>query len=138
MNLSPHFTLAEFVRSQYAARHGIDNTPTPDVIDNLRLVALNLEVARYWLSRAAGRDVPITITSGYRCWQLNDGVGGSILSAHLSGQAADFTTARYSPARVIDLIRDRMSFDQLINEFGEWVHLGFNLGVYRNQVLTIT
>ena len=33
--LSEHFRLAEFVVSQTAIRHGIDNTPPDDVVGNL-------------------------------------------------------------------------------------------------------
>jgi hypothetical protein len=34
--LSPHFTVAELTRSEAAARRGLDNTPPPDAIVNLR------------------------------------------------------------------------------------------------------
>ena len=36
--LTPHFTLAEFVRSGVAIRHNMANSPTPEVINNLRLL----------------------------------------------------------------------------------------------------
>ena len=40
--LTPHFTLAEFVRSGVAIRHNIANTPTPNAINNLRLLCENV------------------------------------------------------------------------------------------------
>ena len=36
MQLSEHFELAEFLVSETAARRGISNEPTPEVIKNLR------------------------------------------------------------------------------------------------------
>ena len=36
MQLSEHFELAEFLVSETAARRGIANEPTPEVIENLR------------------------------------------------------------------------------------------------------
>jgi hypothetical protein len=38
MHLSTHFELSEFVFSQTAARHGIDNAPPPEAIERLRQV----------------------------------------------------------------------------------------------------
>ena len=47
--LSENFTLDEFVFSQTAARLGIDNTPSPEVLANLKRLAQALE-------QAAGRE----------------------------------------------------------------------------------
>ena len=74
MRLSPHFTLAEFVTSQEAARRSIDNTPAPDVVERLRRTAAGLEAVRIRLGGA-----PIIVTSGYRSSQLNDAIGGSLI-----------------------------------------------------------
>ena len=35
--LSPHFKLSEFVVSETASRHGIDNTPPEEAVENLLL-----------------------------------------------------------------------------------------------------
>lgn len=135
MQLSEHFSLAEFTRSQTAARRDIDNTPSAEIVERLRLVAAELEVVRWWLSYEAGREVPVIVTSGFRCPELNAAVGGSESSAHQYGLAADFVTSRFSPAKVVELLRGRVRFDQLIEEFGEWTHFGLTLGRYRNEVL---
>ena len=67
--LTPHFTLAEFVRSGVAIRHNMANSPTPEVINNLRLLCENV------LEPLRRRFGVIRITSGYRCKQLNTLVG---------------------------------------------------------------
>jgi hypothetical protein len=81
MRLSPNFELAEFVVSREGGARGIDNTPPPALLDNLRKVALALEQIR----AVALNGAPILITSGYRCSRLNALVGGSPSSAHMEG-----------------------------------------------------
>ncbi len=72
-------------------------------------------------------DLPVYVTSGYRCDALNYEVGGVPDSQHLLGQAADFIVPDYgSVEQVYTAIRDAqppLPFDQLINEYGEWVHI---------------
>lgn len=84
--LTPHFKLREFTESATAMKHGIDNRPTPEVVENLRrLCTHTLEPLREKLG------LPIVITSGYRTKELNDIiVHASRKSQHMSGQAADF------------------------------------------------
>jgi uncharacterized protein YcbK (DUF882 family) len=75
--------------SQTAARMGIDNTPTPEILKNLRIMAAKLEEIRSLLG------VPVLVSSGYRCPALNKAVGGSKGSAHLLGLAADITAPSF-------------------------------------------
>ena len=84
--LTPHFKLREFTESATAKKHGIDNRPTPEVVENLkRLCQHTLEPLREKLG------LPIIITSGYRNKELNEIiVHASRKSQHMSGQAADF------------------------------------------------
>ena len=84
--LTPHFALREFVESTTARKHGIANTPTAEAVENLRRLCVNtLEPLRETLG------LPVIITSGYRCRQLNDIIGHhSSQSQHLRGLAADF------------------------------------------------
>lgn len=134
MNLTPHFTLAEFTHSQTAARRGIDNRVPLELMPNLVRTAELLEAVR------AALGVPIVISSGYRCPELNRFVGGARRSAHVMGLAADFTAPRYgTPLQVATAVRRMpMPFDQLILEYGSWVHLGLALdgARVRRQVLT--
>ena len=61
---------------------------------------------------------PIEVTSGFRCWKVNEAVGGVKNSQHLAGQAADIVPAK-SPERLrelFDIIRRRGGFQQVIYE----------------------
>lgn len=122
MNLSPHFTLAEFTVSDTAARKGIDNTPPDSAMPALRRTAQGLEAVRVRLGMA-----PITVTSGYRSLALNRAIGSKDTSQHTKGEAADFICPRFgSPSEVAWSLRDSgIEFDQLILEFGRWVHISF-------------
>lgn len=137
MHLSPHFTLAEFTASQTASRLGIDNAPTPEALANLKRTALGLEGVRVLLG------VPIIVSSGYRCLELNGAIGSKDTSQHVKGQAVDFTAPAFgSPRTVMDRIIDSgMEFDQCILEFankgGGWVHMSFVPGSGRHQALVI-
>jgi hypothetical protein len=118
--LTDHFTLAEMVASQTAARHGIDNTPPPAIIANLQRTAQMLERVRVVLGSK-----PILISSGYRSPTLNAAVGGVSTSAHTQGLAADFICPGFgSPIEICrKLMVSGLDFDQLIQE-GTWVHIG--------------
>lgn len=127
MNLTPHFSLAELVASNEAARRGIDNSPTPEALAALKRTALGLETVRMRLGGA-----PIIISSGYRCLALNRAIGSKDTSQHLLGEAADFICPRFgSPAHIVSVLKDSdVPYDQLILEYarsgGGWVHVSFS------------
>lgn len=133
MNLSTHFALDEFTLSQTAARMGLDNTPPADVLKRLQTTALGLEGVRVVLGGA-----PINISSGYRSPAVNKAVGGVPTSQHTTGQAVDFTAPRFGTVQqVFDAIkRSSIAYDQLIIEFGRWVHISFT-DKPRKQALVI-
>lgn len=133
MNLSPHFTLEEFTFSETAVRKNIANIPTPEIIENLRIVARNLEIIRQNLGH------PIIISSGYRSPAVNRLIGGSVNSAHCLGWAVDFTCPGFgTPYTVAQRISGMgLVFDQLIHEYGRWVHISFDPQA-RKKRLTIT
>lgn len=122
MKLTDNFSLHEFLRSQTATRHGISMDPPVEVIDNLRRLCVDI-LQPY-------RDVigvPITITSGYRPPRLNELIGGSTTSAHMDGRAADLYVEGLTPYMVAEGIKSmELPYDQLIHEFGEWVHVGIS------------
>lgn len=132
MNLSPHFTLAEFVISETAARAGIDNDPPLEIVAALKRTAQGLEAVRVRLGGA-----PITVTSGYRCPALNAAIGGAKDSQHMRGEAADFICPRFgSPTEVATALRDSgIEYDQLIIEFGRWVHISFSAAPRRQALI---
>jgi len=83
--LSPHFKLHEFTESVKARDHGIDNSPPPEAVENLRRLCEScLEPLREALH------LPVFITSGFRTKELNSLlVHHSEHSQHMAGQAAD-------------------------------------------------
>lgn len=130
MQLSPHFSLAEFTASSKAVQLGIDNTPPAHIVENLKRVAILLEEVRELAGHAVG------ITSGYRCPTLNKAVGGEPVSAHLLGLAADIHVVGIPHKELALMIRDSgIEYDQLIYEI-DWVHIGLAEGKLRQQDLT--
>ena len=81
-----YFTIKEMTASQTAKLHHIDNTPTEEVIGNLKKIMYILDMIRVYMRK------PIFINSGYRCKKLNEMVGGVYNSMHTKGLAADFRT----------------------------------------------
>jgi zinc D-Ala-D-Ala carboxypeptidase len=120
MNISPHFTLAEMTASQTAARAGLDNTPPAEALERLQALCKLLEEVRAWLYFA-----PVQILSGYRSGKVNALVRGSPNSQHMKGEAADFIAPRFGSPQSIctSLIKSGIEYDQLILEFGGWVHI---------------
>ena len=87
MRLTEHFDLSEFTRSATAERHNIDNTiPEQYIPDIKRICEEVLEPLREYIGN------PITISSGYRCPELNKLVGGVRNSQHKFGRAVDICT----------------------------------------------
>lgn len=130
MNLSPHFTLAELTATQH---RGIDNTAPPDVVERLKQTALLMEQIRLRLG------APIIVSSGYRCPELNKAVGGQPNSQHLTGQAVDFICPGFGPPATVmsALVDSGIEYDQLIVEFGRWVHVSWVPQNRRHQALVI-
>ena len=141
-----HFTLAEFVASDTAARRGISNALPTDLLPAAQETLAMLERIRAWLSAQAGRDVPIIITSGYRSPALNAAVGSSPRSDHVKAMAADWRAPAFgSPVdicRAIAPIVGILGIGQLINEFpgpSGWVHTSTRMPERSaNRIITIT
>lgn len=126
-----YFTIAELTKTTHK---GIDNTPNDEQRACLvRLVNNVLDPLR----EAYGK--PIIVTSGYRCPKLNKAVGGAASSQHILGQAADIRSKEDTPEenkKLFDLIvRLKLPFDQLINEYGyNWVHVSYGPRHRRKQL----
>jgi len=127
MNFTEHFTWAELTRTDTS----LPNIPSDFEVDRLRRLASALEEIRAILGH------PLTINSAFRSELVNRAVGGAEGSAHLRGDAADFTCAGYGSPRDICLavIDAGIGFDQLILE-PSWVHIGMS-DRPRRQVLTM-
>lgn len=126
--LTQHFTLEEMIRSDTAIRHGIDNTPPEFIVENLRSLCKHvLEPLRVLVGES------VYVESGYRCAELNLLVNGSASSQHKEGKAADIVIAGFETPVVCQIIVDHFPFDQLIEEFGEWTHVSFDINRNRGE-----
>jgi len=137
MQLSKHFTLEEFEKSQTATRKGIKNKAGSGEIKNLGDPCYEiLEPVRIKF------DKPVTITSGYRSPQLSEAIGSKSTSQHCTGNAVDLEVLSVSNLEVALWIENHCDFDQLILEYytGEansgWIHVSYKDGSNRKQVLT--
>lgn len=81
-----YFNIKEMTKSQTAELYHIDNTPTKEVVENLKKVMYILDIVRVYIGK------PILVNSGYRCKKLNEMVGGVQKSLHTKGLAADIRT----------------------------------------------
>ncbi len=138
MKISPHFNLEEFTFSEAAARLGRTIEVPDNIFDNIIYLASEvLEPLRVRLGK------PLILLSGYRPEWLNEVVGGSKTSAHMQGLAADVRAVGMKPAVFAAWIRNNASdlkipIDQVINEFGSWVHIGTSRTKPRKEYLTAT
>lgn len=138
MQLSKNLSLAEVIRSETAKRRGLSNMPTPDHIENFKLLA---EKVFQPIREHFG--VPILISSGYRSKELNAAIGGALSSQHCSGEAIDIDMdgTSINNAQVFEFIKNNLEFDQLIWEFGtkdnpSWIHVSYeSTGRQRKQIL---
>lgn len=147
ISLTPHFELREFTKSATARKHGIDNTPPAEAVDNLRTLCFHtLEPLREKLG------LPVVIASGYRTKALNSMlVHSSERSQHMLGQAADFwvqgaklkVQGEEAPSRRELLIRafrliitdESIDFDQLIL-YPTFIHVSYVSKKGNRQKLT--
>ena len=137
MKLTANFSLLELTKSQTAERKGINNTPSPEHQENLKLLCTAiLQPVRDHFSRV------VTISSGYRSPELCTAIGSKITSQHAKGQAADFEIFGVSNKALADYIDSELHYDQLILEYWNesdpnsgWVHCSFSEGNNRKQYL---
>jgi len=132
MQLSEHFHLSEFVRSETASAMGWANNPPPEAVRRLHMLCLRvLEPIRQRIGS------PIVVTSGYRSLKLNRAIGGSDTSSHIDGQAADIYAAGMDAADLHALIIATVpEFDQIyLHRKNNFVHVTYRVGANRNQVL---
>lgn len=120
--LSTNFTLDELTNSQIAERSGINNQPPDSMLPTLRQTCYGLELVRTLLNNK-----PLLISSGYRSPALNAAAGGKPGSQHLLGEAVDFTCPTYgTPEQIVRaILASSIPYDQVIQEFGRWVHISF-------------
>lgn len=146
IRLSKHFKLSEFIKSSTATERGIDNTlastGSPEscqfVISNLQALCENvLEPLREYANTSCPfkgnkGQIPIIISSCYRCAALNLAVGGVANSNHLDGYAADIHIPDVATGTDwFNWMRNHLLYDELIKERESasstsfWIHVAF-------------
>lgn len=117
--VSPHFTFAELTTTQHRDFMEEQSSPPPQVRANLLRLSVDvLEPARALVG-------PLRVTSGYRCPGLNAAIKGSKTSRHMDGLAADVWPLDLDLRDAFERIaHSGLPVDQLIFEFGRWIHLG--------------
>lgn len=139
-NISKHISFAEAIKSQAAIRHGHSNIPGKVELENMKLVATKcFEPLREHFG------IPIGISSFYRNTFVNTLVKGAKTSQHLEGKAIDIDADIFggiTNKQIYDWLLKNVPFDQLIWEYGDsnnpaWVHISYNKGNNRKQVLRI-
>lgn len=99
MKLTKNFTFEELTRTSRDSLQTKNIEAADAYIDNLSLLAANLQQLRDALDR------PITISSGFRCVALNQAVGGKVRSSHTQGLAADISVDGMSADDLFAFIR---------------------------------
>jgi zinc D-Ala-D-Ala carboxypeptidase len=138
--LTKNFSLSEMTKSETAVRHGMENKPGPDEVNNLLNLCANvLQPVRDHYGRG------VHVNSGYRSPDVNAKVGGSRTSDHCRGMAADIEIPGVANADLATYIRDNLSYTQLILEFytpgipdSGWVHVSYDPANLKKQVMTAT
>ena len=128
MQLSKNFSLVELTKSQTAERKGIPNDPSPDHIENLRLLCERvLQPVRDRFNHV------VTISSAYRSPALCQAIGSSVDSQHAKGMAADFEIFGTPNNEGFKWIKGTLLYDQMILEFWNsdepnsgWLHVSYN------------
>lgn len=137
IKLSAHVNLSEVTYSDTALRCGIENNPDSESITNLKLVCENVyEKVRNHFG------YPIYISSGFRCKELNEKVGGQLNSQHTKGQALDLDCKVFKHGTnqdLFDYIKNNLEYDQVIMEGGAngWCHVSFRAGNNRKESFEI-
>ncbi len=134
MQLTKNFALVEFERSETATRYKLDNSVPKAVLPNVQRLAELLQYIRDELKLKR-----IDISSGFRGDALNRMVGGVAGSSHQLGLAADISVPGMTAEELFQaIIKLDPEYDQVIQEFGRWVHIGLSVGKPRKQRMRAT
>lgn len=141
MKLTNNFTLEELTKSETALRQGIDNTPTVEVVENLKVLCEKvLQPVRDHFGRG------VKVNSGFRSLAVNAAVGGvqgAKPSDHTRGMAADIEIPGLPNAELAQWIEANLEYTQVILEFytqgvpdSGWVHVSYDPANLKKQSLT--
>jgi hypothetical protein len=122
LSFHPEFCQDTLCHSDTAQRCGLDNRCPPELLGNLSRLSVLLGEIRQSLNIRSGA---LKINSGFRVEALNAQVGGVPNSQHCLGLAADVVCPEFGPPCDLAMAIAQLpcEFDQLILEFGKWVHV---------------
>lgn len=131
MKLTDNFTLEELTKSSTADRFNIKNEPSKEGISKLKALCKTILQP---IRNEYGK--PITITSGYRCPELNKMVHGAKNSQHCKYEAADIKSSNNKELfeLIVKMIKEKkIMVGQLINECNySWIHISVG---NKNQII---
>ena len=130
MQITKHFTLRELTTTDIEELKEKNYEEGRLKLYELCKVAVLLEAVLLLLNS------PMTITSGYRCVEVNNAIKGSKMSQHLRAEAADFIPLKLSAQEAFDMIRKSdIKYGQLILEKrgnGHLIHI--SIGTKRQNL----
>lgn len=117
MQLTANFSLEKLT----VTGRNMSNVPNEAEVASLRSLAkLILQPLRDALGQ------PVMVSSAFRSDTVNRAVGGTATSQHRLGQAADIRVSGMSSVELAKkILALGLPFDQVIEEFGSWVHVSY-------------
>jgi len=129
MQLTANFSLAELT----VTGRNMPNVPNEAEVASLRSLA---EMILQPLREALGR--PVRVNSAFRSEAVNQAVGGTATSQHRLGEAADIQVPGMTSVEVArTIVALGLPFDQVIEEFGSWVHVSYGPRRRRQQLTAV-
>jgi len=135
MKITKHVTYAEATQTNSQ----LSNIPSGEQMEKIKLLCEKVfEPLREWV------DAPIKINSIFRSVMVNKAIGGSSNSQHMAMDGAamdiDDSYGHKTNAEMFNWIKENLTFDQLIWEFGDdnnpnWVHVSYRQHGNRKQAL---
>jgi hypothetical protein len=129
MQLTANFSLAELT----VTGRNMPNVPNEAEVASLRSLA---EMILQPLRDAIGK--PVRVNSAFRSEAVNRAVGGTATSQHRLGQAADIHVPGMTSVELAKkIVALGLPFDQVIEEFGSWVHVSYGPRHRRQQLSAV-
>ena len=138
--MSKYFSLKELITSTEAYKRKIDNTPGEEEKAHLE------ELMEFMDGIRSAWGSAIIVTSGYRCPELNEAIGGAKKSAHQTGYAVDCVPANNKKKEFFEFCKEYLKdrdFDELIFERNSkgaiWCHIALKSidGKQRRKIKTL-
>ena len=138
--MSKYFSLKELITSTEAYKRKIDNTPGEEEKAHLE------ELMEFMDGIRSAWGSAIIVTSGYRCPELNEAIGGAKKSAHQTGYAVDCVPANNKKKEFFEFCKEYLKdrdFDELIFERNSkgaiWCHIALKSidGKQRKKIKTL-